>query len=287
MEDDEIIIGIKAKTKETNKKKSQKKTKKKNETKKINKKKTSDKNGKGTKVLRMIVFIIVAIVLLFLLLSSSLFNISTIEVEGNSKLSDEKIISISSIEVYTNIFNFSKTKAKSRLKENSYIENVEISRKLPSTIVITIEERVPTYMLQFADSYVYINNQGYMLDISNEKLDVPILTGFTTDLSNIKAGNRINSEDLKRMSVVIKIYQTLSNNGLTENLSKIDMSDEKDYILFFDNEGKKVHLGNDSDLSTKIVCLKGMLEVLPGKTGELFLNVDLNTERAYFRESVE
>ena len=71
------------------------------------------------------------------------------------------------------------------------------------------------------------------------------------------------------MSVVIKIYQTLNNNGLTENLSKIDMSDEKDYILFFDNEGKKVHLGNDSDLSTKIVCLKGMLEVLPGKTGEL------------------
>lgn len=284
MEDDEIIIGIERKN--TNKKNSKRKTKKKKKTKKINKKK-NEKREKRLKVLKVLAFITIAIVLVILLLSSSLFNINTIEVEGNSKLSDEKVISISSIELYTNIFNFSKTKVQSKLKENSYIESVEISRKLPSTVVITIEERVPTYMLQFADSYVYINNQGYMLDISNEKLEIPILTGFTTDLSNIKAGNRINSEDLNKMRTVIKIYQALSNNELSESLSKIDMSDEKDYILFFDGEGKKVHLGDGSGLSTKVVCLKGMLEALPGKTGELFLNVDLNTERAYFRESVE
>ncbi len=284
MEDDEIVIGIERKN--TNKKNSKKKTNKRKKTKKINKKK-DEKREKRLKVLKVLAFIMISIVLIILLLSSSLFNINTIEVEGNSKLSDEKVISISSIELYTNIFNFSKIKVKSKLKENSYIEDVEVSRKLPSTVIITIEERVPTYMLQFADSYVYINNQGYMLDISNEKLKIPILTGFTTDLSNIKAGNRINSQDLKKMSMVIKIFQTLSNNGLSEKLSKIDMSEEKDYILFFESEGKKVHLGNGSDLSTKIVCLKGMLEALPGKTGELFLNVDLNTERAYFRESVE
>ncbi len=284
MEDDEIIIGIERKN--TNKKNSKKKIKNKKKTKKINKKK-DERREKRLKVLKVVAFIIIAMVLIILLLSSSLFNINTIEVEGNSKLSNEKVISISSIELYTNIFNFSKTKVQSKLKENSYVEDVKISRKLPSTVVITIKERVPTYMLQFADSYVYINNQGYMLDISNEKLEIPILTGFTTDLSNIKAGNRINSNDLKKMSMVIKIYQTLSNNALSEKLSKIDMSEEKDYILFFDSEGKKIHLGNGSDLSTKVVCLKGMLEALPGKTGELFLNVDLNTERAYFRESVE
>lgn len=284
MEEDEIIIGIERKN--TNKKNSKKKTKPKNKTKKNNKKK-DERKEKKLKVFKTIAFITIALVLIILLLSSSLFNINTIEVEGNNKLSDEKVISISSIELYTNIFNFSKIKVKSKLKENSYVEDVKISRKLPSMVLITITERVPTYMLQFADSYVYINNQGYMLDISNEKLEIPILTGFTTDLSNIKTGNRINSEDLKKMSMVIKINQTLDNNELSEKLSKIDMSEEKDYILFFDGEGKKVHLGNGSDLNTKIVCLKEMLESLQGKIGEIFLNVDLNTERAYFRESVE
>ena len=46
-----------------------------------------------------------------------------------------------------------------------------------------------------------------MLEISNEKLEVPILIGFTTDLSNIKAGNRINVADLNKMNMVIKMLQ--------------------------------------------------------------------------------
>lgn len=285
MEDDEIIIGIE--NSNVNKKNTNKKRKaKKKKTKKINKKKNA-KQEKRLKVLKVVALIIISAVLIILLLSSSLFNINTILVEGNSKLSEEKVISISSVELYTNIFNFNTGKVRLKLKENSYIQDAKISRRLPTTVVIAIEERIPTYMLQFADSYVYINNQGYMLEISNEKIEAPILTGFTTDLSNIKPGNRINSEDLNKMKMVIKLYQTLNNNGLAEIVSKIDMSDERNYTLFFESEGKKVYLGDASDLSTRIVCLKGILEALSGKKGEIFLNVDLNTERAYFKESVE
>ncbi len=283
MEDDEIIIGIEN---PNNNKKPKKKANNKKKSNKNNKKKDAKKE-KRLKILKILALICILIVSIIIIFSSSLFNINNIIVQGNSKLSDEKVISISSIELYTNIFNFSKVKAKLKINENPYVENVKISRKLPSTIVITINERVPSYMLQFADSYVYINNQGYMLEISNEKIDVPILTGFTTDLSNIKAGNRINSEDLKKMGMVIKIYQALSNNGIAEKLSKIDMSNERNYTLFFDSEGKKVYLGNGSDLSTKVVLLKSILESSSEKSGEIFLNVDLNTERAYFRENIQ
>ncbi len=86
-------------------------------------------------------------------------------------------------------------------------------------------------MLQFADSYVYINNQGYMLEISNEKLELPILVGFTTDLSNIKSGNRINVDDLKKMNTIIKIYDSAKLNELNELITKIDMSNPKNYSL--------------------------------------------------------
>lgn len=281
MEDDEIIIGIKKTNKKILKRKAKRKTNK------SKNKKDEVQKEKNLNILKAIALICVFGVLMIVLFSSSLFNISTILVEGNSKLSDEKVISISSIELHTNMFALNKSQIKSKLKENSYIENVKISRKLPSTLVINIDERIPTYMLQFADSYVYINNQGYMLEISNEKIDVPILTGFTTDLSNIKPGNRINSDDLKKMGMVIKIYQTLENNDIAEILSKIDMSNEKNYTLFFDSEQKKAYLGNASDLSTRIVCLKGILETMAGKSGEIFLNVDLNTEKPYFRENVQ
>ncbi len=126
-----------------------------------------------------------------------------------------------------------------------------------------------------------------MLDISNEKLEVPILVGFTTDLSNIKAGNRIDVEDLKKMEMIIKIYEEAKLNELNQLITKIDVSDTKNFTLIMEGEGKTVYLGEGSDLNTRMLCLKSILEANQGRAGEIFLNVDLNQERVYFRRSTE
>lgn len=264
--------------KKSNKKSGKNKKKKNISTKNVKKKKMS-------KRFKILLGIITTIVLIMLLLTSGLFNIKTIEVEGNKKISDEKIISLSSIQLYTNLFKINKKDIKEKIKENAYIENVTISSQLPSTLKIIVEERTPKYMLQFADSYVYINNQGYMLEISNEKLEIPILIGFTTDLSNIKAGNRINIEDLKKMDMVIKIYEAARSNDLGNLITKIDISNEKNYTLVLETEGKRVYLGDCSDLNTRILYLKAILEKSAGRNGEIFLNIDLNSQDAYFRPS--
>ena len=120
-------------------------------------------------------------------------------------------------------------------------------------------------MLQFADSYVYINNQGYMLEISNEKLPVPVLVGFTTDLSNIKTGNRVDVDDLKKLNTVIKIYDSAELNELSELITKIDISNSKDYSIELESKGKVVYLGecsDYSDLKTRMLYLKSILENL-------------------------
>ena len=48
---------------------------------------------------------------------------------------------------------------------------------------------------------------------------------------------------------------------------------------------KTVYLGDCSELNTRILYLKSILETSQGKRGELFLNVDLNSQEAYFRPS--
>lgn len=277
---DEIVVGVNKKTNSSNKK-----SNKKNIKNVKNKKSNNKKNKLFFKRIKIILSIVTVIVVAILLFSSSLFNIKLITVEGNEGISDEKIISLSSIELYTNIFKLNENDIIEKIKENAYIEDVTISTKLPSNVIITVEERKPKYMLQFADSYVYVNNQGYMLEISNEKLDVPILIGFTTDLSNIKAGNRINIEDLKKMDMVIKIYEAAKSNDLGNLVTKIDISNEKNYTLILESEGKKVYLGDCSDLNTRILYLKAILEKSAGKNGEIFLNIDLNSQDAYFRPS--
>ncbi len=289
MIDDEIIIETNNHS-NTNSNKSRKKInnkKIKKEKRKKNDYNNLNNNVKKKNKLKFFLLFIILIIFIIFLLSSNLFNVSNIEIDGNNLISDEKIISLSGINEYTNIFKFNKKEIIKNIKENAYIEKVQIKRSLPSTVKITVEERETKYMLQFADSYVYINNQGYMLEISNEKLDVPIIIGFTTDLSNIKAGNRINLEDLKKMGMVIKIYETAKSNDLGNLISKIDISDDKNYTLILESEQKTVYLGDCSDLNTRILELKSILELefSKGKAGEIFLNVDLNSQNAYFRPS--
>lgn len=280
--DDEIVIGVENKKTPTKNKKTSKKT----NAKKNNKNKAvKHKKGKVRKQAKIVFGMILFVAVVILLLCSPIFDIRNIEVSGNLKISKEKIINFSGLELHTNIFKFNKGLVRGKIKQNAYIENVEVTRKLPSTVQIEIEEREAKYMLQFADSYVYINNQGYMLEISNEKLDIPILIGFTTDLSNIKAGNRINVADLNKMNMVIKIYEAAKSNGLGDLITKIDISNEKNYTIILEKEGKTVYLGDCSELNTRILYLKSILETSQGKSGELFLNVDLNSQDAYFRPS--
>lgn len=310
MEDDEIIIGItprddsnknkKKKSKSNSKKKptktsnskSNKKVSTSNSKTEVNKSKNnkiSKKEATRRKLLKIIGIIILLIFLIILLCSSRLFNIKSIEVSGNTKLSDEKIISLSSLELYTNIFDFKRGNIVKNIKENAYIEDVKVSRKYPSTVNIEVEEREARYMLQFADSYVYINNQGYMLEISNEKLELPILVGFTTDLSNIKAGNRINVDDLKKLNTVIKIYDSAKLNDMNELITKIDISNSKNYSIEMASKGKIVYLGecsNYSDLKTRMLYLKSILDKTEGSSGEIFLDIDLNSEKIRFKEKV-
>ena len=144
-EDDEIIVGINIK--ENSNKKTSNKTNKKNKSQNV--KKNSKVNKKvlhKRKVLKFFMLIVIIIIASIILLSSSLFDLKNIYVEGNEKISDEAIISLSGLNLYENIFKLNKNSVIDKIKENAYIENAEISRKLPSTIEITIKERKVRYL---------------------------------------------------------------------------------------------------------------------------------------------
>lgn len=295
-EDEEIIIGIQQKSNTTSKKNKKKKgaqkapkdKKNSNASKKVHKKNNvrsfegyqRTARLKKLKVFFLLSLIIVAIILVML---SSIFNIKFIKVENNSIISEEEIINLADIGSEQNLFKLRKNVVIANIKKNAYIESVEISRKLPNTLEIKVKERTRKYMLQFADSYIYINNQGYMLEISTEKLDLPIITGFKTDLSNVKAGDRLEVDDLKKLEMVIKIVETANSNGIGSLISKVDISDDKEYMVELASENKKAYLGDCSNLNTRMLHLKTIIEQEKGNAGTAYIDMNLNTSRAYFR----
>ncbi len=239
------------------------------------------------KVIKTLLLLAIIIGGICFALISPIFNIEDIKVNGNEQINAETIVSLSQLQVGQNIFKFYKEKVINDIKTNAYVENVKIKRKIPNKIEITIEERKQDYNVEFLNGYAYINNQGYILEISEQKLDLPVIKGISTPQEQIVEGNRLNDVDLEKLETVIQIMNICKSYDLDKKVSSIDITDSNDYIMEMDEEKKIVHLGNNSNLSNKMLYVPAILTENQGKEGTIYLNGDINGDfKPRFREKV-
>lgn len=292
--DDEYIIGFSNSSEQTKKKTNNKKKEKKASTnKKTQRPKMREKKNKAKSVVVKVVAIIILFVgaVCFLCLSP-MFRLENIVVENNEVIPADTISSLSKIELYKNIFLVDKKKAIKNIEKNSYINSVKISRQLPNTIKIIVEERKEKYLVEFAEGkYAIIDGQGYILTITNELKQLPILVGVKTsteDLINIKNNKaRLWEEDLRKLNVVANIMETAKNYEVDGLITKIDIATSTNIKLVLESEQKTVYLGAGNELNSKIQFLKEIIAREKGIKGEIYLNRSLTAEEpGFFRESV-
>lgn len=281
----EIIIGMtpklkkqkNVKTKNPEKKTKQKKLKNKSKEKQKTKKKAS---SKFAKILILVVLLVLAIILFLL---SDIFNIKEIKIENNEKVTEQEIINLSELKTSDNMFKINKNDIKEKIKKNAYIADVKIKRNLLGTITINIKERKPKYMLEIINAYAYLDSQGYILDITSEAKEIPILEGITTNAEEIKAGQRLLVEDLKKLDDINQIMENAKSQKVSELITKINIADNSDYVLTLASKEKNVHFGDITDINTKMLLMISILEKEEGSKGDIYLN---NGKKAFFRESI-
>ena len=290
----EIVIGMTLKeepkkdnkTKKNKKQKDKKAIKKSKPTKKVQKTKNNKKPKKKNiklKIIKWIVLLALLATAIILFMLSSVFNITNITVTNNNKISEQEIISLSGLTKNENMFKISNQKVKEAVKQNPYIESVKITKTISGTVNLEVTERVATYMLKFANGYVYINNQGYMLEISQEPLELPIISGFKTPTEDIKEGNRLIVEDLKELENIIKIVETAKTTSVGAIIAEIDISDPTNYKIIIPSENKTVEFGELTNINIKILKIEYIIEQEKGRQGEIYFQ---STEKAVFREKV-
>lgn len=266
------------------------KIKKEEEQRKIQNKKEIKKKKRNKKIkffIKLILFIGVTAGGITFALVSPIFNIQEIRVTNNANVPSDTVVSLSGLTTEVNIFKFWSIKAINKIKENPYIQDVKIHRKLPNAIEIEVQEREPKYCIKILESYAYVSNQGYILEISEDGKGLPIMKGIKTPEEELTAGNRLNSEDLNKLEDVIKIMNSAEKQKIGEKVTTIDISNKNDYIIYIDEQKKTIHLGDDSNLSDKMLNAVTIMEKEKEKAGEIFVNGDLNNKfQPYFREQV-
>ena len=251
---------------------------------KTKKRKKSRKKKLNKKVLGFFSIVILIAIIIVLALTAPIFNITEITVEGNNYLSSNMIINLSGLKNGENIFKFNNTIIQ-KIKENAYIETVNIKRKLPGTVIISVEERSVKYQINLINSYVYIDKNGYILENSSEKKDVPVIVGLSIKENEMINEKRLKAEDLEKLNKIIKIIDAAKTINIDNLITEINTENKENYILYLESKNKKINIGDTTNLTNKMLYVQKILENEEGKSGSAFVNGDLSAGfKPYFRE---
>lgn len=245
------------------------------------------RNKKVKNILKIILLLGVIIGGTIFSMTSPIFNIKEIQVTNNNITPSDTIISLSELKLDENIFKFNKYNVKNKIKENAYIEDVKIHRKIPNVVQIEITQRQPKYSIDFMGKYAYINSQGYILEVADTNNGLPIIQGISTNEEEIVPNSRLNEDDLTSLENIIKIMDIAKENNLDTKVTSIDITNKNQYSIYIQEEKKRIHLGENTNLGNKMLYAISIMEKEKGIEGDIYVNGDLNNKfQPYFREKV-
>lgn len=242
----------------------------------------------------LVIFTIVLGIFLGLLFFLPVFNVTEINVTNNKKTSRTDITEASGIKVGNNIFRIVGPVTKGKIEALPYVKNAEVTKKYPSTINISVEEREIKYILSLDNSYLYIDDQGYTLEKSNVKVDGKLLIkDMELDEEESTPGNRLSEHNLLKLNDIsnileeAKLYYTDEEKTTTINsiINEITI-DNYEYILYSEKELKTIFIGNGENLTLKMSNLQSILIKEKGNEGSIYLNMDLLKKYPYFSPKI-
>jgi len=218
-----------------------------------NKEKLLDKRKSKKKVRRSILLVIIMVtILITLCLKLDYFNILTIEIIGNEKVSISEINKSTNIIMGNNFFNASLSESKKQILKNPYILGVKVKKVLPNKVIIEIEERVAVFYGKVNNTYYILDNKGILLEKRSSVKDMNLVNLIGFDYAKCEVGNLIVSEDSRKINIaneITNLINTYRKNNTKSTISKVDVSNVLDLKIF---SGEMcIKLGTSQDLKNK------------------------------------
>lgn len=216
------------------------------------------------------------------LLTSQSFSIEQISVKGNSQLTAQKICQLAEINRGDNIFSKIGIVAKVKLKQNGYIEDATIKKIYPNKVEIEVKERQKQFQIKTeAEGYVYIDEQGYILEYGVDKLQIPTIIGINATQEDVTTKHRLDDNELEKMENILQIREECRYIEIADKITQYEVKDE--YIVSLENEGIRFNLGDATNLKNRMYYVNGILKQEIGNRGTIYVNGNLNEGfTAYF-----
>ena len=189
-------------------------------------------------------FLMVFLTTAYVLARSSVFEVREIRVTGNTSLSRENIVLAAGINPGENIFKLDLKSAAEKLKVISMIKSVDMSRHLPWTVEIRVEERKPIALLPVDSGFIQVDDEGFYIQKGNVGLNgLPVITGLKFEMPS--PGGQVKAEKLGEALEVVRGFP----GELLQLLSEVYA--DGDQAVVYTLDGVQCRLGTQADLKQK------------------------------------
>ncbi len=144
----------------------------------------------------------------FIFSLSGFFTVDSIEVQGNSHFTSEEIINIAhAVPGHNLLYNPGSKTITDYLEQNPYIKSASVLRKLPSTLVIVVEEREEAISFNYDDDYLIMDDEGILLKKTRTEPKVTSVSGLV--VTKLRLGDTVGTENQQMFSRLLRLVRAM------------------------------------------------------------------------------
>lgn len=205
---------------------------------------------------------IAVLVLLAIVFAPTIFfQVSKINVTGDTRYTSEQLIKSTGVKQGDNMFFLDTEQIAADLKdEYPYLDTVKLRRKLPSTLQIEVSDRTAALSIEQNGKYLILDMSGKVLEKTKSAAKgTAKVTGVP--MKGLHVGDTVDEDKYGKAASVMKLLELTDQYGMKKHIKTIDVEKAYDVRVTYDKR-YTILLGalEESNLEHKIQFLKAILK---------------------------
>ncbi len=222
------------------------------------------KDQKRNRTIAIAVLSVVLAVLAAILINQVFFVVSEVRVEGldapGISYSADEIIAASGIDTGAQIYSFEAEACREGLLSRfPALHDVEIRRKLPSTVIIAVTVEPPAFYLDLYGEAFSLTDTLRVTGMLSEEETESICKLKLAGLSEALIGYTVSFHDEAGAAFVSETVATVRASALAERITMLDLRNKYDVALVIDNRFR-VAVGEAAGIDVKLRLVEKVLE---------------------------
>lgn len=225
---------------------------------------------------------ILVVIVLVILANTVLFRCKNITVSGNVRYSAEEVIAGSGLETGANLLHInSKGAAEKVVSALAYVDSASVKKSFPASIEVTVTEAEKRFAVRQGAVTAAVSYGGKIIEQGSFG-DLPVVVGM--DAESIEIGTWIKSTVEAKNDIPDAILSAVERVSL-EGVSEIDITDRFSIKMQLDNGRIILEIGTVSDLVSKLMVAKNLIENYVGEAESVTIIV-VNPTKPTLRSNI-